>query len=152
MVNNEKGDSVKSPRFLVLKWDDIAELNEKDIIELHRIMRRIEYNRKDKGKTPRNNYVTINVDEPYILKIANVMYDGGHDVYRYLGDKMTAEQVQKMIDAKYKRDFENRIKSIPEAQIENYMICFNVDRERALKEIDEMMIEQSPEPERPAQI
>ena len=60
-------------KYFVLKWADIeAVLTEEEQRHLARISKIIAYYRKSQGK-PENNYVVINLDEPYAPDVLRLM-------------------------------------------------------------------------------
>jgi hypothetical protein len=67
-----------SDKFFVIKVEDVhAYLNSKDQGELVRILSKITQARHNTGKNL-NDYVVINLDEPYMDKIKATMLEHGH--------------------------------------------------------------------------
>jgi hypothetical protein len=65
-------------RYLVVKWDDIAILSDKRKEQLDYLLRRVEDYREAAGKTRSNDYIVVNIDEPYIQEIIDVLKRHGH--------------------------------------------------------------------------
>ena len=66
------------PKFVVLKWDDVNKLSKKHYDQLDNICFEVEKSRITAGKSYRNHYVVINMDEPYIEEIKAIMTKYGH--------------------------------------------------------------------------
>lgn len=66
-------------KFVVIKIDDIhAYLTETGIEGLRDILDYIGKMRAQEGKNPHNNYLVINVDEPYAPEIFEILNRNGH--------------------------------------------------------------------------
>lgn len=66
-------------KFLVLKWDDIRSFGlAQQRISLQGIVNRIIEGRIKEGKKPDNSYIVINMDEPYVPEIVEIMKKHGH--------------------------------------------------------------------------
>lgn len=66
-------------RFTVIKNEDVEKhLNDRDKSELSRILWKIEQGRYEEGKEAANKYVVVNVDEPYVSEIINIMKANRH--------------------------------------------------------------------------
>ncbi len=65
-------------KYFVIKCDDLPEfLNTKDVSDLKRILFKIIAGRGEAGRK-QNDYVVINLDEPYMEEIKEVMVRNGH--------------------------------------------------------------------------
>jgi hypothetical protein len=70
-------------RFTVINERDykmhvMPSLKEKFEETLGEVLERIEIGRESEGKKPYNNYVVINLDEPYIGEVIEIMKRNGH--------------------------------------------------------------------------
>lgn len=52
--------------------------NQDLVVILDHVQGNIEHGREEDGKKPFNNYIVINIDEPYIKDIVRVLEDNGH--------------------------------------------------------------------------
>ena len=69
----------KFNKFVVIKQDDIREyLTEIGQSRLQDMLKYIGSMRKQEGKNPHNQYLVINIDEPYAHEIVNILKKNGH--------------------------------------------------------------------------
>lgn len=68
-------------KYIVIKVEDAEKyLMPDDEYYLTRCLNKIEEGRRLDGKKPRNTYLVINTDEPYVAEVAEIMRKHGHEV------------------------------------------------------------------------
>lgn len=66
-------------KFLVLKNDDIDQfIHPMRMGEFNRLLSGIDMNRRALGKAGQNDYLVINLDEPYAAEVIEIMKRHGH--------------------------------------------------------------------------
>jgi len=66
-------------RYLVLKWEDINDfLNSAEKEILQDVVCKLNMHRIANGKPIFNTYLILNIDEPYMPQIFEIMYEHGH--------------------------------------------------------------------------
>lgn len=79
LLEGEKLQCGAEWKFIVLKISDINDaLNGDEIEEFTKLCHRVTKYREQKGKNPNNEYIVVNIDEPYAPEIIEIMKRNGH--------------------------------------------------------------------------